>query len=355
MFRQIAKKILYFILYYSGMAFLLIFILKNLKKQHCAAILFYHRFSFGAPDYNCLPFVDIREFEKQLRHVKRWYNVITMDMLSNKLYVKEDFQNPAIIITIDDGYRDNYTVAYPILRELEMPAMIYLTTGFINTNKVPWVDHLFEILVSTREKNLCFPELLDGSFIDLSSFRKREDAFIKLFHCLLYLDHREKMLAIRKLSEILCVRDSGNNNAERKMLNWHEILEMSRHKITFGAHTVNHPTLSRMEPTEAQREIYESKIAIEEKIGYPVRHFAIPNGKKKDFSEDLKKYCEKLGMTSVVSTESGLVCVRSDPYFLRRISPPAPIYIFVCELARYMFLQRKQFKDIPFAECVRDQ
>lgn len=124
------------------------------------------------------------------------------------------------------------------------------------------------------------------------------------------------------------------------MLNWNEVIEMSRNGVSFGAHTVNHPILSKMELSEAKREIFESKMEIEARIGGKVKYFAIPNGKIEDFSDELKEYCKEIGISTVVSTEPGVVSKQSDPYFLRRVSPPSPIYIFACELARYMFLKR---------------
>ncbi len=125
------------------------------------------------------------------------------------------------------------------------------------------------------------------------------------------------------------------------MLNWSEVAEMSQNNILFGAHTITHPNLNKMEISEAKKEIYESKLEIENRIGREVRHFAIPNGKKEDFSEELKVYCKEIGFKTVASTEPGIISSKTDPYFIKRVNLPAPIYMFACELARYIFLNRK--------------
>lgn len=338
--KQILKNALFFCIYYSGALPLLIFVLTKLRKQHCAVILFYHRFSSGPPDIYQLPYLDIREFKKQMRHVKKCYSVVTMHEVADSLAKKKNFSVPSVIITFDDGFVNNYTLAYPILKELGLPAMIYLTTGFIGTMKIPWVDDLMDLLSVTKEKRLYFPELLNDEALDIRTRRQKRHAASRLFQLMLRLDHQRKIQCMNKLAKILRVDDISRDNADRKMLNWQEVIEMSKNNIYFGPHTVTHPTLNKMDLPEAKREIYESKMEIEKRLGNKATHFAIPNGKKEDFSGDLKRYCKDIGMDTVVSTDPGLVSPQSDQYFLKRILPPPPMHIFACELARYVFFKR---------------
>ena len=275
-----------------------------------------------------------------MRHVKKYYSVVTMDDVADRLAKKEDFIVPSIIITFDDGFANNYTLAYPILKELGLPAMIYLTTGFIGTKETPWVDDLMELLSVTKGERLCFPELLGDEVLDIRTRRQKRHAVSRLFQVMLRLDHQRKIQSMNKLVNILRIDDISCDNADRKMLNWQEVIEMSKNNIYFGAHTVTHPTLSKMDLPEAKREIYESKRELEKRLGNKVKHFAIPNGKKEDFSGNLKQYCKDIGMDTVVSAEPGLVSSQSDQYFLKRILPPPPMHIFACELARHVFFER---------------
>lgn len=263
-----------------------------------------------------------------------------MDEMASRLDGGKRFTSPSIVITIDDGYQNNYSLAYPILKKFNLTAMIYLTTGFIGTDKAPWVDGLMDVLSLTKEKELCFPELLGGETVDISTPKGKRDAMIKLFNMMLQLEHQRKMIALEKLSKILGINETSKKNANRKMLNWDEVIEMKGNNISFGAHTVTHPTLSKMTLEGAKQEIYESKMEIEERVGRKVIHFAIPNGKVEDFNEELKKYCKEIGISTVVSTEPGLVSAHSDPYFLARILPPPPIHVFACKLAGIMLLRR---------------
>jgi hypothetical protein len=196
------------------------------------------------------------------------------------------------------------------------------------------------IFLQTELKTLCFPELLGEEVLDISTQPGKRGAVTKLFQAMLRIEHKAKTRAMQKLSEMLTVKETWRDSGERKMLNWDEVMEMSRHNISFGAHTVTHPILSRMALEEAKCEIYESKKEIEGAVGVEVKHFAIPNGKVEDFSDELKRYCKEIGLATVVSTEFGVVSKKSDLYFLKRISLGAPNYVFACELARSMFFSR---------------
>lgn len=345
--KQILKKGLYFASFYSGILHLLIYVLTKLKKNHCAAILFYHRFSLGSSDGDLLPCLDIGEFEKQMRHIKRWYTVISMDELDKRLTSREKFPLPSMTITIDDGYLNNYKLAFPVLKELDLHVMVYLATGFIGTKNALWVDDLADILLSTKLGSFCFPELFGDEVLDISTHWRKIETLTRFYEKMVGLEHLQKILIMRKLFEGLGGNEVRKHNPDRRMLNWNEVIEMSRNGVSFGAHTVNHPTLSKMELSEAKREIFESKMEIEARIGGKVRHFAIPNGKVEDFNEELKKYCKEIGISTVVSTEPGLVCAHSDPYFLARILPPPPIHVFACKLAGIMLLRRVKKFDHP--------
>jgi peptidoglycan/xylan/chitin deacetylase (PgdA/CDA1 family) len=339
-FKKTLRNTFFLISYYSGIVHLLIFVLSKIKKYHCAGILFYHRFSNGPPDTYQLPHLDIREFKKQMRHVKKNYSIITMDELTDMLKKGEEFKSPSIVITIDDGYLSTYDLAYPVLKELKIPALIYLTTGLIGTSRGLWLDDLMDALSIADAEKLHFPEVLRDEALDIATRRQKREAVSRLFRVMQYFDHEEKILAMKRLFEILSINEGTFDKIERKMMDWAEVDEMSKNDTCFGAHTVTHPTLSKMDSDAGKREIYDSKKEIQKRLGKPVNHFAIPNGKKEDFNKELKAYCRKIGLFTVVSTEPGLINSRSDSFFLKRILPPPPMHVFACQLARYMFFHK---------------
>ena len=337
---EMLKNVFMLIMYYSGVLGLMVYGMSKIRNNHHAGILFYHRFSEHPVDGCELPHLDIEEFRKQMRHVRKWYNVITMDELVDRLAKGGRFSSPSIVITIDDGYLNNYTEAYPVLKKLSIPAMIYLSTGFIGTEDSTWVDDLMDMIKVSKKKTIKVPELLSDEPLDISTSGRKMQVFETIFNRMLSLKHEKKLALMKKLRDILCVEESLRDVSDRRMLNWNEVIEMKQNNIDFGAHTISHPTLSKMELEQARREIYKSKEEIENRLGCNVSHFAIPNGKKEDFSEELKGYCKEIGLKTVASTEPGVVSAQSDPHFLRRINFPAPIHVFAFKLARNMFFHR---------------
>nr|WP_148278112.1 polysaccharide deacetylase family protein [Desulfobacula toluolica] len=271
-----------------------------------------------------------------MHYINRWYDVISLDNLVEKVRKKERFQKTTIVITIDDGFKDNYDFAYPILKELDIPATIFLTSGLIGTSKAPWVDELGMALEKTNQKRLFFPELFGNNIINISDTASRLSILHKIYLKLLYLDHNLKLEYLNRLIQYLGNND-GTKCHERMMLNWSEIVEMSENGITFGAHTMTHPTLSKMKTKEAKAEIYLSRKEIEKFIKNKVNHFAIPNGQPGDFTEELRVFCRNENFRSVLTTNFGIVNGNTSPYDLPRVHITGPLFMFAGELAKIVF------------------
>lgn len=340
--KKLVKHSLYFLAYYSGMLRLLIVFLSKGQKQYRAAILFYHRFRLpdgGAADL--LPRLDCNEFDRQLAYLKKTYEIISLDDAATLVRQGKGFSRPSIILTIDDGYKDSYTLAYPVIRKHDMPVTIYLTAGMIGINTGLWVDDIEYVLLNTCCESFTFDKLPDDGRIDISTFEGKKLAEKKLYAALVRTGKQNRAKCLQELFGILNIAESDSSGRERIMMNWEEVREMSIGGIDFGAHTVSHPCLPALPLDEAKQEILDSKRIIEEMTGTKVRHFAIPNGKTDDFSPELKRICVEIGFDTVVTTEPGVIGVSSDPCAFARILPPPPLYYFACELARYLFGRMK--------------
>jgi peptidoglycan/xylan/chitin deacetylase (PgdA/CDA1 family) len=334
--KKYVKRSVYLVLYFTGIVHLSILINKKFQTKHPAIILFYHRFTDHSSN-ELPPKLNVKTFENQIKHLKKWYQLISLDELVDQLKTGKDFSHPYAVITIDDGFKDNYDFAFPLLKRYDMRASIYLTTGFIGTDSVPWIEEIACALNTTPKRNFKFEKLFHNKTFNISNHLKKFDLWTEIYEKMLYLQHDTKNDLV---TEILQKLNGGNKHKTRVMLDWDEVGEMSRNQISFGAHSVSHPTLSRMHPDEAMFEIRESRRVIEEKLGVSVRHFAIPNGKDEDFTEELREFCKSEGFDSVVTTNYGVVTKESDPYALPRVSPSEPIYVFAAELARLFIFGR---------------
>ena len=214
-----------------------------------------------------------------------------------------------------------------------------MTSGFINTQKAPWVDEIGIALANTRLDKLYVPQLFGEQAVAISSTEQKAETLHIIYEKLLYLEHNTKVNLVDALLNAL--NEGSNQRAqERIMLNWEEIKEMNQSTISFGAHTLTHPTLSMMSLEDAMREITESKRCIEKELRTPIRHFAIPNGKDEDFTEELRDFCRQAKFSSVATTNYGLVNKETDPYNLPRVHPSGPLFICATELARLFIINK---------------
>jgi len=308
--------------------------------NHRAVILFYHRFKEGGRVERLLPSLDIKGFKKQVTHLKRLYKFISMDELTDSIKNGKAFELPCVALTIDDGYLDNYLLAYPILRQHGIPCLIYLTAGLIGSKNGLWIDDVELGLMHARVKSFYFKELLEDDVIDISTIQAKKKVEKILFSKMLKFENTEREDLIQKLFDILDVDRLVIESRERKMLNWEEIREMLENGVSFGAHTLSHPYLPAMPLEVAKHEIEKSKEIVEKRLGKPVKHFAIPNGKPEDFTNDLREFCEEIGFDTIVTTESGVVDSTSNRFSLKRVLPPPPLYYFACEIAKYLFFSK---------------
>ena len=243
------------------------------------------------------------DIEKQINHLAKNYKIISLDEIVERVKNKRSLRR-CVAITFDDGFRDNYEIAYPILRKYNVPATIFLTTGYIENGTVPWFIKLRYIFMQTAKTH--FQLSPKGTTISCP-MRTKEEKFAasnRAMACLRNCSDEERLPLLERLCEELEVNDfQGIDNL---MLTWDQIREMAENGISFGAHTVNHPILSRISIEMAEREIQESKKTIEEKLGNPITSFAYPFGKKAQYSSDLFPVLEKLGFKCAVTTETGV-------------------------------------------------
>lgn len=339
------KKFLYFFLYYSGIGEILLKVLTWIRQDYPCIILLYHRIVDNNSEYlDKGPVVHhtIHNFIEEIQYIKINYQILSMNEVVTQIQAGQGFDRPTVAITFDDGYLDNYSLAYPVLKKNGVPATIYLTTSLIGTDERTWTDQIEYALLATTNNQFSMPELFGAQVMDIQTQQERRQVCIQLGEAL-------KMLPDLRRKEILqnilfALGMNGNNPSEsrpRMMLNWDEVREMSHNGITFGSHSHTHPILSRMTLQDAYEDILISKRTIEEQLGCEVRHFAYPNGRKEDFSEELEEYCRHVGFDSVASVIYGTNRPESGNAFsLKRIGAVSPPWMFAGDLLK-LFLRSR--------------
>jgi peptidoglycan/xylan/chitin deacetylase (PgdA/CDA1 family) len=287
------------------------------KRCHAkrAQILVYHRVNDQADPI--FPAVPTKAFAQQMEYAAEHYTVCSLGEAVDRLR-SDDVPDQLLSITFDDGYRDNYTHAFPILHRLGLPATIFLATGAIGSGRMLWHDRVLAALRDSPAGVLTnFPG--PGSRYPLSTPAERRRALMPVLNFLWSLDDSERSLQVEKLVRRL--ETDAPAGSDGLMLSWGEVEAMSRAGIAFAAHTVTHPILSKLLPQQVKQEIRASKEAIEANLKMPVRHFAYPVGRREDFTDEVKRELRDAGFDCAVTTISGSNDSRQDLFELRRATP----------------------------------
>jgi peptidoglycan/xylan/chitin deacetylase (PgdA/CDA1 family) len=277
-------------------------------------ILLYHRVGPQNDNWSLKP-LSPQSFEKQMEYFYRNYEILPLDRLVQYIQQGKPLREKAVVITFDDGYKDNYLYAYPILKKYHIPATIFLTTGHIGSSKLFWFDEVSYVIQLTPLNQLEFDEL--GSYPLRTETDKFHASHI-IIKRLKKLPEERKRGLIKKLINT-CRVDIPANLGKELFLSWGEIGEMHNDGVAFGAHSVNHPILTNLPLEEAKREILRSKKDIEENLGQSVTAFSYPNG---NFNSEIVKFIKDGFTCAVASGISKLITLKDNPYELDRILAP---------------------------------
>lgn len=300
-------------------------------------ILCYHRVgSGGVPFYSNF---DPRAFEAQIRFLRRAYRIVSLDDLCHEL----DAGGPpsqAVAITFDDGYRDLYTNAFPILRRYGVPATVYLTASAIETGEISWYDRIFAIAMFSKSGVL----ELDGNSprrFTLSSREYRLQAATEIVTMLRGYPNRDRIAACAALEKNADLPGSAWE-LEDRMLTWSQVREMQESGISFGAHTMSHPVVSQLAYSERQLELGDSKRLLENRLQRPIAHFAFPFGSPSDIDPESCALMPRYGYRSAASTVWGVNTPSTPRCLLRRIGGDEPdLSLFALRLC-WLFLNEQE-------------
>ncbi|MFC1981444.1 polysaccharide deacetylase family protein [Chloroflexota bacterium] len=288
-------------------------LLRALKKSQ-VAILMYHRVGTHQ-EYGITPVITPQDFEKQIAYLCQRFEIMRLYELVHCVQKKGGLSKKAVVITFDDGYKDNYIYAYPILKRYNVPATIFLTTGHIGTGNPFWWDKIAYIIKHATQATLKVDEL---GVYHLGSSGSRLKAISEIVGGLKKLPQEKKELLIEKLMTKVGVQLPANLG-EDYILSWDDAREMSGGSIAFGAHSVTHPILTKLSLRQAEHEIFQSKKDIEEKLNLTVTAFSYPNGKFGDFNGEIRRILRKSGFTCAVTAIPGMIVPGIDVYELPRI------------------------------------
>ncbi|HSJ06809.1 MAG TPA: polysaccharide deacetylase family protein [Longimicrobiales bacterium] len=263
------------------------------------------------------PLLPVDEFERQVAHLRKHYVVKFIDDAWDAL-VDGETAGPTAVVTFDDGYRSVHDFALPILRDYGIPATVFLATGFIDTDSILWTAELGMAFHGSRTARIDLSGLGMGR-VDLGRRRDREAIARAVVARLKRIPPGSREPLVDHVRQAL--RADGSRRDAFAMMTWREIEELERSGlVTFGAHTVHHEILSRLDDAEVLSEIAGSVDTIRRRLNAVSSFFAYPNGAAGDFDERAVAAVRHAGLRGAVSTMQGFTYAGTDPYALRRFN-----------------------------------
>lgn len=252
-----------------------------------ALVLGYHQV---VPDSTagagCIPamLVTTTTLERQLDAVGRRFRFVSLDELGAHLESGRPSDRPLAAVTFDDGYRDVYEHAFPLLRRKGIPAAVFVVTGLLGSARLQTHDRLY--LALTRllgrvDGAALLGQRLAGLGLQPPALRRiaagdGPDAFAVMRAL---LDALAACDLERVLQALAAEDPSDADLLALRPLNWEMVVEMHRAGFTIGSHTCRHALLTHEGPDRVREEVSASRQELEARLGAPVRHFAYPDGR----------------------------------------------------------------------------
>jgi O-antigen/teichoic acid export membrane protein/peptidoglycan/xylan/chitin deacetylase (PgdA/CDA1 family) len=240
------------------------------------------------------------QFDAQLRFLARHVDVVSGDELPDVLAQR---RGRHVALTFDDGYRDNYQLAYPVLRAHGLPATFFLTTGFLDRPHVAWWDEISWIVRSSPREAIDADGWLPAPVrLGAGDRGAAARALVQRYWSLpaarteAYLDWLARACGTGRADPAA---------AASTWMTWEMVREMRAGGMAFGAHSVDHPLLARCTSDAQALEIGGSVARVREQLGEPVSLFAYPVGARGTFDDTTRARLRDAGITHAFSFYGG--------------------------------------------------
>jgi peptidoglycan/xylan/chitin deacetylase (PgdA/CDA1 family) len=236
---------------------------------------------------------------RQLRAVRRLASVVPLESALRALVDGRPLPPRATALTFDDGYRDNLDYVLPALRHLGLPATFYLVPGVIERSARPWWETLAWAFRTARRPAV----ERAGRRLPAGDRPGSREAMLTLAEDLKRMSAERRDAAIDELIDEL--RPRGSEDEVRELfLDWDGARRLAG-EGAIGSHTLRHAILSEEAPPDQERDLRESRRALEDGLGVPVGTLAYPNGTARDYDSATLAAARAAGYEGAVTTIAG--------------------------------------------------
>jgi peptidoglycan/xylan/chitin deacetylase (PgdA/CDA1 family) len=290
---------------------------RRLPHWRGIVVLNYHRVGDhrGQPWDHTLWNADAESFDAQLATLAKHAEVVSGE--DAQRCARENRRGRRVMLTFDDGYRDNYEIAYPLLRQHGLPATFFPATGFIDGGGPAWWDELAWMVRHARHDRVAAGGLLEHA-LHVGPERDHAIAALTEHYKSLADDQTEPFL--ERVAALTGAGRCERSQSAQQWMTWDMLREMRAGGMDVGGHTVSHPVLARLTPERQRYEIAGCAERIEQELGQPMRWFAYPVGARDTFTPDTRRILAERGVELAFSFYGGFASyARWDPLDVPRI------------------------------------
>jgi len=244
---------------------------------------------------------------------------MTMDAVVEHHRAGKPFPPGAFVISFDDGFENNFSVAAPVLDELHMPAIFYVTTDFVDRNTMSWIDQI----------EYCLEFALDGSLrlpwdSSVRSFSTAEERIGVLEDIRAHVKRDERIDQVAFVKDIFSQCSvpqitSSDDPLDRKM-NWAQVRQLSENPLfTVGGHSHRHAILSFLSSQQLEEEVSTSCDFLKQRAGIMPMHYSYPEGMEHCYTDKVITVLKQHGVICCPSAEDGVNNQSTDLFHLKRI------------------------------------
>lgn len=257
---------------------------------------------------------DRRQFDSIIAFLSRAYHVLPLGEAVRRL-TECSLPAASAVVTFDDGYADNFTVAKDSLVKHGIPATFFIATAFLDGGRM-WNDDVIEAIRLWPAGTLDLSDLELGTY-QIDDTASRVKTYGKILGLLKYRPHQARAETARRIA-----REAGLSDNSTLMMTTHQLINLCATGMEIGAHTDSHPILNSLSDDEAEAEIQNGRTKLESILQQNVSVFAYPNGVPgKDYSARHVDMVRKAGFVAAVSTQAGLARCGADAWQLPRFTP----------------------------------
>lgn len=260
-----------------------------------------------------------KSFLKYLRFLKKNSNIMSLDEIAYSLQNNYNLPSNACALTFDDGFENNYTVAAPILDDLNIPVTFYFSTDFIENNSMSWIDKIEYCLENTKKGTISLPWLKKS--INFNNDRSK----ISILNQIRKNVKQNFKIKTNKLVESIfnqCnLKDPKKlDNFLDKKINWKQVKNLRRNSLfKIGGHSHNHLSLGSLSKKDVNFQINKSFELFKKRAGIKLTNYSYPEGAKIDYNNYIINVLKTKGIKICPTAIAGVNKMNTDLFNLKRI------------------------------------